>query len=156
MRKVIFYLIVGVISFGMISCGGETKKAETIDELINKYDGKVFETCDEMIEFGYEYIDVMIATIDRAADGDEEAIEDFDKMDDFFRQFESQQIQLEQECPEKFQEFGVNAEELMAESMEKLMNILFGDMDMDWEDEWDDEWDEDWDEEWEEYEEDYM
>jgi DNA-directed RNA polymerase beta' subunit len=149
MRKVIFYFIIVAMAISVISCGGD-KKATNMDELISKYDGKEFKNCDEMIEFGYEYIDVMIATIDRAAEGDEAALEDFDKMDEFFKQFDDQQKKLEEECPEKFEEFGKVAEEKMADSMEKLMTIMFGGT----EDEMNFEEDMEWEEDIENYEED--
>ena len=149
MRKIIFYFISVIIAFSIISCGttGTEKKATTIDELINKYDGVEFKNCDDFLAFGDEYLDVMIVTIDRASEGDEAALEDFDKMDDFFMQFEQQQMNLENDCPEKFEEFGKNAEEKMADSMEKLMQLMFGDTD------WDDDADWDTEMEWEdEYE----
>ena len=148
MKKIVFYLFAVVITLSIISCGAD-KKATNFDELKAKYDGKEFKNCDEMIKFGEEYIDVLIATIDKAAEGDEKALADIESMDEFFSQFDAKQKELEEECPEQFEEFGKKAEEKLAPSMDKLMEILFGNMDWDdYEDDfdWDDE-DFDWEEE---------
>ncbi len=145
MKKVLVYVIAAVLAFGLLSCNGKQEKAENLEDLKKKYEGKEFKNCDDFIEAAEEMIDVFIAIIDRAADGDEGALEEIDAMEEFMNQFEKQAEKFEEECPEKYLEFENRAEEKMAESLDKLMDILLGgmDWDMDWEYDEDFEWDED-------------
>lgn len=145
MKKLLFCLFTISLCLGMVSCGEQDKKekeiedkqkiekATSLQELYKKYDGVKFKDCDEMIQFGYEYIDVLVDVIDRAAEGDEEALEELDQLDEFFSQFEEQEDLFEKECPEKFEEYLANIEEKMEKYLDKLIGILLGSMDY-WED----------------------
>ena len=149
MKKILVYVITGIIALSMVSCGA--KKAETLEDLKAKYDGKTFKNCDDFLAAGEEIIDVFVLIIDKAAEGDEKAMEEIEAMEAFMGQFDEQAEKFEEECPEKFEAFQKTMEEKMEAAMEKLFSLMFGDMDfgadMDWDEDYD--WDEDfdWDEE---------
>ncbi len=137
MKKLLIYLLAMFFSFGIVSCGEEedkhiTEKATNLQELYEKYDGVKFKDCDEMIQFGYEYIDVFVDLIDRAADGDEEALEELDEIDAFYSQFEEQEDFFIKECPEKYEEYMADIDEKMDAYLDKLIEIFIESMDF-WE-----------------------
>lgn len=144
MKKVLMYLMIATFSLSIISCGTdkEKEKAKSFEELEKKYDGMNFASCEDFIEFGYEYIDLIVLTIQKAVDGDENALDKLEEIDHFMFQFSEQAEKFYEECPEQFEEFDRIAEEKMAEPMEKLMELMFGGFD-DWDEDWD--WDEDFD-----------
>jgi hypothetical protein len=145
MRKVLVYVITAVLAVGLLSCDGKQEKAENLEDLKSKYDGKEFKNCDEFLEAADEIIDVFVIIINKAAEGDEASMDEIDEMEKFMNQFEKQAEGFEEECPEKFEEFQKNAEEKMADAVDKLMELMMSDMDWDYDEEA--EWDEEWDEE---------
>jgi hypothetical protein len=143
MKKVLMYVVSGIILLSIVSCGA--KKAENLEDLKKKYDGKEFKNCDKFLEAAEEIFDVYFATIDKAVEGDEQAKKDVESFDKFLEGFEGQAEKFEKECPEKFAEFEKKLETKMEEYMSKLMKLygfddLFEGMDDEWEDtEWEEE-----------------
>ena len=147
MKKVLFYVFTGMFFLSFIACNSD-KPATNLDELKEKYDDKEFKDCDEFITAAEEMMDVYFATVDKAAEGDEDAKKEVEEFEDFMDGFEEQAEKFEEECPEKFEEFEEKFEAKMEDYMEKIMKI-YGLDDLG-DDEWDDEWDEEWEEEWDE------
>lgn len=76
--------------------------ATTLLELKNKYDGVVFMNCDESLAYAQETFDVYFATIDRAIDGDKQALEDFNSFMDYFNSYYNSKLEgFEDDCPEE-------------------------------------------------------
>ena len=138
MKKIIYLFLASAIVFSVASCGNkdekkdekkdEAKKVETFDQLFDKYDGIVFEDCDAFIAAGDEMLDILVITVDKAYDGDEEAEEDFSEMIDFMGQFDDQVEGFKEDCPEKMDKFDTKAEEQMEPIMSKLMELSFRSM----------------------------
>ncbi len=155
MKKVLVYVLAAIISIGMLSCKGEQeksdekdekieeksekseKKSESLEDLKSKYDGKEFKNCDEFLKAADEIIDVFVTIINNAADGDDVAMTDIDRMEIFMGQFDNQAEMFEKDCPQKFNEFSMRTEEKMEDAVEKLMELLIGDMDWDYDEDLD-------------------
>ncbi len=148
MKKVLFYVFTGMFFLSFIACNSD-KPAENLEDLKEKYNDTEFEDCDEFIVAAEEMMDVYFKTVDKAAEGDEDAKKEMEEFEEFMESFEDQAEKFEEECPEKFEEFEAKFEVKMDEYMEKIMDIYgLNDVDDEWEDS---EWDEEMtDEEWEE------
>ncbi len=142
MKKVLLYVVSGLILFSVFSC--KDKKATTLEELKKKYDDKEFKDCDKFIEAASEMMDVYFATIDKAIEGDEQAKKDVEDFDKFMKGFESQSEKFAKDCPDKFNDFEAKFEKKMEEYMPKIMK-LYGLEDL-YDDMGADEWTEDWEE----------
>ena len=136
MKKVLLFAISAVIIFGLTSCN---KKAENLADLKKKYDGKEFADCDKYIEAAKEIIDIYIATVEKAAKGDENAKKEFEEFDAFMEQFDKQQEKFENECPEKLEAFEKEVEKKMEAVFPQLMTLVLGDMDLGEDFSWDEE-----------------
>ncbi|MCK9498888.1 MAG: hypothetical protein M0Q45_05215 [Bacteroidales bacterium] len=141
MKKVLLFAVSALIIFGLSSCD---KKAKNLDDLKKKYDKKEFKDCDEFLVASQEMMDVYFATIEKAADGDENAKTDFEGIEEFLGQFDEQHEKFAEECPEKFEEFEKKLESKMEELMPKILKMygldgLFDGMDddMDWDQDYD-------------------
>ena len=117
MKKVLLFAISAVIILGLSSCGN--KKAENFADIKAKYEGKTFANCDEYIEASTEIIDVYIATVKKAAEGDE--------------------AKFQAECPEKLEAFEKEVEKKMEAVFPQLMTLVLGDMDLGEDFSWDEE-----------------
>jgi len=137
MKKVLLYVVSGLILLSVFSCGN--KKATNLEELKKKYDGKEFKNCDKFLEAANEMMDVFYATIDKAAEGDEQAKKDLEEFDKFMEGFNKQAEKFEEECPDKFKEFEETQEKKMEEYMDKVLKLYADEFDMeDMEEEWED------------------
>ena len=103
MKKVLLFAISAVIILGLSSCGN--KKAENFADIKAKYEGKTFANCDEYIEASTEIIDVYIATVKKAAEGDEAAKKEFEEFTTFMENFDGDEAKFQAECPEKLEAF---------------------------------------------------
>ena len=126
MKKVLLFAISAVIIFGLTSCN---KKAENLADLKKKYDGKEFADCDKYIEAAKEIIDIYIATVEKAAKGDENAKKEFEEFDAFMEQFYKQQEKFKNECPEKLEALEEISKKMEA-LLPQLMTLMFGEMDL--------------------------
>ena len=126
MKKVLLFAISALIIFGLTSCN---KKAENLADLKKKYDGKEFADCDKYIEAAKEIIDIYIATVEKAAKGDENAKKEFEEFDAFMEQFDKQQEKFENECPEKLEALEEISKKMEA-LLPQLMTLMFGEMDL--------------------------
>jgi hypothetical protein len=136
MKKVLLYAISALIIFGLTSCN---KKAENLADLKKKYDGKEFADCDKYIEAAKEIIDIYIATVEKAAKGDENAKKEFEEFDAFMEQFYKQQEKFENECPEKLEALEEEISKKMEALLPQLMTLMFGEMDLGDDFSWDEE-----------------
>jgi len=127
MKKVLLFAISALIIFGLTSCN---KKAENLADLKKKYDGKEFADCDKYIEAAKEIIDTYIATVEKAAKGDENAKKEFEEFDAFMEQFDKQQEKFENECPEKLEALEEEISKKMEALLPQLMTLMFGEMDL--------------------------
>ncbi|HOD87648.1 MAG: hypothetical protein ACOX0V_07005 [Bacteroidales bacterium] len=127
MKKVLLFAISALIIFGLTSCN---KKAENLADLKKKYDGKEFADCDKYIEAAKEIIDIYIATVEKAAKGDENAKKEFEEFDAFMEQFYKQQEKFENECPEKLEALEEEISKKMEALLPQLMTLMFGEMDL--------------------------
>ncbi|HOE39770.1 MAG TPA: hypothetical protein PLG05_09720 [Bacteroidales bacterium] len=123
MKKVLLFTASALIIFGLSSCG--SKKAETLEDLKQKYDGKEFADCDEYIKAANEVIDVFITTVEKATKGDEKAFKDIEGLGAIMVQFGKQEAKLEKECPDKIKAFNEKAKKRMATSYEQLNILMF-------------------------------
>lgn len=136
MKKVLLYVVSGLILLSVFSCGN--KKATNLEELKKKYDGKEFKDCDKFIEAANEMMDVFYATIDKAAGGDEKAKKEVEEFGKFMEGFYKQDEKFKEECPDKFKTFEDAQEKKMEEYMDKIMKLYADDFNMenmeeDWE-----------------------
>lgn len=136
MKKVLLFAISAVIIFGLTSCN---KKAENLADLKKKYDGKEFADCDKYIEAAKEIIDIYIATVEKAAKGDENAKKEFEEFDAFMERFDKQQEKFENECPEKLEALEEEISKKMEALLPQLMTLMFGEMDLGDDFSWDEE-----------------
>jgi hypothetical protein len=136
MKKVLLFAISALIIFGLTSCN---KKAENLADLKKKYDGKEFADCDKYIEAAKEIIDIYIATVEKAAKGDENAKKEFEEFDAFMEQFYKQQEKFENECPEKLEALEEEISKKMEALLPQLMTLMFGEMDLGDDFSWDEE-----------------
>jgi hypothetical protein len=136
MKKVLLFAISALIIFGLTSCN---KKAENLADLKKKYDGKEFADCDKYIEAAKEIIDIYIATVEKAAKGDENAKKEFEEFDAFMEQFDKQQEKFENECPEKLEALEEEISKKMEAILPQLMTLVLGDMDLGEDFSWDEE-----------------
>ncbi len=118
--KKIFYVALCVLAIGLVSCN---KKAETIQDLKVKYEGKTFENCKTFLPAYDEIMNVYFATIDKAYEGDENALNEIAEFEPFFTSLNEDTGKMEAECPEKFQEFQENMEKRMQEVFPKLIEL---------------------------------
>ncbi|HOE38162.1 MAG TPA: hypothetical protein PLG05_01630 [Bacteroidales bacterium] len=128
MKRVLLFAVSALIIFGLSSCGG--KKAENLADLKKKYDGKEFTDCDKYIEASKEVIDIYIATVEKAAKGDEAAKKEFEEFDAFMEQFGKQQEKFEKECPDKIKAFEEETEKKMEAVFPQILNLVLGDIDL--------------------------
>jgi hypothetical protein len=128
MKKVLLYVVSGLILLSVFSCGD--KKATNLEELKKKYEGKEFKDCDKFIEAANEMMDVFYATIDKAAEGDEKAKKDIEEFGKFMDGFDKQAEKFEEECPDKFKAFEEAQEKKMEEYMDKILKMYAEDFDM--------------------------
>ena len=137
MKKVLLFAISAVIILGLSSCGN--KKAENFADIKAKYEGKTFANCDEYIEASTEIIDVYIATIKKAAEGDEAAKKEFEEFTTFMENFDGDEAKFQAECPEKLEAFEKEVEKKMEAVFPQLMTLVLGDMDLGEDISWDEE-----------------
>jgi DNA-binding transcriptional MerR regulator len=95
----------------------------TMAELQDKYEYAEFTSCDDVMAFAEETFDVFFATIDRAYEGDEDAIADMEGFDAFFEDFESKVEEFDGECEDEQAAFEAKMEKKMEEYMPKLIEI---------------------------------
>ena len=135
MKKLLYFSSLIVVISLAYSCGGKkddsanTKKAaikpaEDLGDLIERYDGKKFATCDEFIAAGDEIIDVYVKRINQAYEGDENAKIDVLEFELLLNKFDEQAIELSKTCPEKFEEWAERSDVKVAAVNEKLVAIF--------------------------------
>lgn len=136
MKNFFILLIVSALLGSFISCNNNsgdktkdkiTKKAETLDELREKYGNHEFKDCDELLTAGDEMIDVYIATVDRAYEGDSLAKKDLDRFDSFMSTYDAMAAKITSECPEQFEEWAAKTEERISKVVPKLDKIYRSD-----------------------------
>ncbi|MDD2635583.1 MAG: hypothetical protein PHW82_08810 [Bacteroidales bacterium] len=107
------------------------EKAETLKDLREKYGNYKFEDCDALIQAGDEIINVYIATINRAYEGDSLAKKDLDRFDTFMSQYDAMALEVSTECPDRFEEWAAKTEERIAQIYPKIDEIYRSDFDTD-------------------------
>lgn len=130
------FAVSALIIFGVSSCD---KKAKNLDDLKKKYEGKEFKNCDDFEKAFNEIFDVYFATIDKAAEGNEDAKKELENFDAFLGTLDKANTDFEKDCPEKAKELQETMEKKMEEYLPKLMKAygldgLFdnADEDYDW------------------------
>lgn len=103
------------------------EKAETLEQLKEKYGNYKFQDCDELIIAGDEMIDVYIETVDRAYNGDSLAKKDLDRFDSFMNQYDATALKLSPECPDRFEEWADKTEERISTVYSKIDKIYRSD-----------------------------
>ncbi|MDL2290196.1 hypothetical protein LJB95_02195 [Paludibacteraceae bacterium OttesenSCG-928-F17] len=127
MKKII-YVLICVLAVSFASCN---KKAENVQDLKAKYEGKSFDDCKKFFPAYQEIMDVYFATIDRAYEGDESAFAEIEGFEPFFSTLSEDTEKIAVECPEKFAEFNKNLETTMQSYFPKLMEIVSRNMNFD-------------------------
>ncbi len=107
-----------------------SEKAETLQQLKEKYGNYKFDNCDELIEAGDEIIDVYIETINRAYEGDSLAKKDLDRFDTFMSQYDAMALDISSECPERFEEWAAKTEERISQIYPKMDKIYRSDFEI--------------------------
>jgi hypothetical protein len=138
-------LIISVISIFLFSCGGnkpevkkEEKAATNLDELTKKFDKREFKNCDEFLAAGDEIIDVYIATVNKAYDGDAKSKEDLEEFEVFMNNFDKKAEKFSLECPDKFDQWATKTDERVAAVTEKLITIFYEEYEgLEWDEELD-------------------
>ncbi len=134
-----FVLTISILVL-LISCNNNQKETEEIkeikvatnlEELKEKYANYKFKDCDELIKAGDEMIDVYIATINKAYEGDSLAKKDLDRFDTFLNKFDIVAEELANECPNKFEEWAEKTDLRVSEVNDKLFEIYKIDYDSD-------------------------
>lgn len=133
MRKSVKTLIISVLcsSIWLISCDNSTVKREetevaatTLDELKNKYNEAVFTNCDELIKAGDEIVDVYIATIEKAYNGDMKSRNDLDDFEEFKTRIDKYIDTLSVDCMEELDVWQQKTDERISEYRDKLNSII--------------------------------
>lgn len=128
MKKTFLIIVSGLLLFSVISCGDKKKsdsdkeesKASTLAELQKKYDNKKFKKCEDIISFYEEAMYVYCKTIDKAVDGDEQALEDFDAFEDYMDLFEDDLKAFTEECPDKIEKMMDKLQKKMEKYEDKI------------------------------------
>lgn len=136
MKNVLIILIIAALISSITSCNNNsddkkknkiTKKAETLNELREKYGNYEFKDCDELLTAGDEMIDVYIATVNRAFEGDSLAKKDLDRFDTFMSTYDAMAAKITSECPEQFEEWAAKTEERISKVVPKIDKIYRSD-----------------------------
>lgn len=143
MKKIFYLLIISIITFTILSCDNkkteqklETKPAENLEELNEKYSKKDFKDCDEFLAAGDEIIDVYIKRVNQAYKGDAKAKEDVENFEKLMNDFDKQADKFSLECPEKFDKWAEKTDKRVAEITEKLIVIFYDEYEgLEWNDE---------------------
>ncbi|PLX06244.1 MAG: hypothetical protein C0596_17370 [Marinilabiliales bacterium] len=115
-----------------ISCNNKTaestdnsnvEEATNLEELKEKYGNHEFADCDEFLAAGDEMIDVYLATIDRAYEGDSAAKRDLDRFDTFMNRYDALAEEFATECPEQFEDWAEKTDIRVSEASDKLFEI---------------------------------
>ncbi|MDD4148950.1 MAG: hypothetical protein PHE33_02865 [Bacteroidales bacterium] len=135
LKYIVFILFISVT----IACNNKKKeksdkptieKAETLEQLKEKYGNHKFENCDELIEAGDEIIDVYIETVNKAYNGDTLAKKDIDRFDSFMNQYDAMALKVSAECPERFEEWANKTEERISQVYPKIDKIYRSDFEV--------------------------
>ncbi|MGM0650860.1 MAG: hypothetical protein ACQES1_10195 [Bacteroidota bacterium] len=114
MKKFSIFAFAVIFSMFAISCNNgekdkeeektpeEETKAQIVDlESFNEaYETLEFETCDEYGTAVDHYAEVYFSTLDKAVEGDEDAIAEFKELHQMRKPFEEQAKKLEESCPD--------------------------------------------------------
>ncbi len=132
MKNLNVILIFSLLAVMALSCGGnkteekkEVKPAQNLDELVKKFDNKEFKDCDEFLAAGDEIIDVYIATVNKAYDGDAKAKTDLEVFEDFMNKFDKTAEKFSVECPDKFDKWAEKTDKRVSEVTDKLIQIFY-------------------------------
>ncbi len=115
MKKFGFYFLAICFSTVLLSCGteDEDESLQAAEEgFIKKYEEMVFENCEEFMEFGYDYFDLVSLYFDPEMIKSEEAMTALKEVIDFMSGFEEVAHELIEECPELFEELVLFSEKL--------------------------------------------
>lgn len=116
MERFGIYFLIICFSAGLLSCGSDDDTILAGEKFMKKYEEMAFENCEELMEFGYEYFELVSLYFDSEMIKNEEAMAVLEEVIDFMSGFGDVSGELIKECPELFEEL-VMFSEKMTEDM---------------------------------------
>ncbi|MEA3449117.1 MAG: hypothetical protein U9Q98_11835 [Bacteroidota bacterium] len=139
MKKLSIFTFAAIFSIFAISCNnGENKdkedektpeeetKAQIVDlESFNEaYETLKFETCDEFETAVEHYADIYFTILDKAVEGNEDAIAEFKELHGMLEPLVEQAEKLEEQCAERIDELESKYEERVENNRDKIDQII--------------------------------
>ncbi|MGC9332343.1 MAG: hypothetical protein ACP5DZ_10785, partial [Bacteroidales bacterium] len=104
----------------------EENKAQIVDlQSFNEaYETLEFETCDEFETAMEYYTDIYFSTLDKAVEGDEDAIAEFKELHDMLKPLGEQAGKLKEQCPERIDELESKYKEKVDNNRDEIDQII--------------------------------